>query len=295
MGFTYGVSAYGILAASSTNSQMPPKYAYDKVEFYGQNVGIQLNDIWGRNIEITDDMIDSYINGDYNPIWDNDTYMLATFNNETLDAGNILGLSGTFSYWTVYRNNLSTPTAELVGTYPKEIKALRDYAANKKEIYEYQVFANTDRQVSLPLPSNQILHDYEGYFLIDMDNSIAYRINVLTTDNGKTLNMIRTEYQTNTQYPTVSVGQARYISGGVGGLLLTDSNDVTSNTINILSQFREFIYSNRRKLLKNRKGEMYSVSTYDYSESVIDNGIISQPCLCTFSFSEVGDVKDLIQ
>lgn len=137
--------------------------------------------------------------------------------------------------------------------------------------------------------SRDILSYYEGYFLVDYENDKSYRINVNTSENDRTFTKVYTKYDTNTPYPTFSVGKPKYLEGGVGGLLLETQDDVGSNSVALLESFREFVHSNRTKYLKTRKGEIFPVFVYDYSESELDNAIKDQPYVGTFSFTQIGN------
>ena len=63
-----------------------------------------------------------------------------------------------------------------------------------------------------------------------------------------------------------------------------------SQSVDYVEQLREFIFSDRKKYLKDNKGRIYNVFTSGYSDSMITYGIKDEPRYISFDFKEIGEV-----
>ena len=94
----------GVTPLQSYSPVVPPSVSYDKITFYGGSTGTTIDSVWGRNEVIDDTTIEGYNLTTYAPTWTVNTYMLALFDN-TLDAGNISGLTTPITNWLIFRQD----------------------------------------------------------------------------------------------------------------------------------------------------------------------------------------------
>ncbi len=269
---------------------------YNAVDFYGGNTGITLDKVWGRNIPLSIPLIDSYNSETYIPEWTpKETYMLAEYDDRDFQAGNVKGLTEPIEYWNIYRSKLledgSMGELEWVARLPENEIAYTDYTATRPNIYKYYLFAETTTQISQPAVSRDVESQYYGYYLIDPETNTSFRIDAFVSGGDQTFNMAYSQFETTTPFPAISRGNVRYVSGNVGGLLLEQKGaNKFDNPMELLMAFRDLIYSNHRKLLKTRKGDIFEVFISDYNENLVNNNIGEQPMLSTFSWVETGEV-----
>jgi hypothetical protein len=168
----------------------------------------------------------------------------------------------------------------------------RDFKALIKEEYEYYLFGQGESEISSPLVSNNIQPDYYGWFIIDEENSIAYKFDTNMSSDALTPDEDFTEYQTNAKYNAFSRGKRNAIRGSIRAIMGNIESNNIDQSNSLLSQFRDFIVSDRPKLLKDRKGRIYRIFSYGYSEQQLNDNIQEQVIVSSFSFVELGEVYE---
>lgn len=266
---------------------------YDSVEIYGGSDGCIIDKLWGRNIPLSVSIIEHYNSDNYIPKWTTgETYMLAEYNNE-LDAGNVKGIKGTIEYWNIYRKKRGEDKLVFLKQLPRDAREYIDYTATRNNEYEYYLFAETKTEWSQPAISDRIKSQYYGYFMIDTQNDIIFKINANVTNGNQVFNMNYTQYDTNTKYPSINLGNTRYMSSNAAGLIADQSGiNRFDNPVSLLMAFRDFVYSKNSKLLKTPKGEIFNVFISDYTEAVINSSIANVPMLSQFNYTEIGPVDE---
>lgn len=266
---------------------------YNVTEIYGGSHGVIIDKLWGRNIPLSLDIMKRYNSDNYHPIWENGiTYMYAEYN-DTLEAGNVIGITEPIMFWNIYRKKNNSDKLIFLKRLPNTTTSFVDLTAVRNNDYEYYLFAETKTQFSQPSVSKIIRSQYYGYFLIDIQTGSIFKINASISAGTQTYNMNYTQYDTNTPYPSFSVGKQRYMTSSAGGLL-TDQNEINKyeNPVSLLVDFRNFVYNSNEKYLKTPKGEIFKVFISDYTETVVNSAIAKQPMLSQFNFTQIGNAPE---
>lgn len=264
---------------------------YTKMTFYGQNSGAVYDRIWGKTLPMSNDLIESYNN---KTIWTNETYLLALFEN-TLSAGNIVGFTNKITDWILYREDTESNALIYLTTVGADIFSFKDYTALMNKTYRYYLFASNSQQTSSALVTNYELSKYYGYYVINITDNVVYIINAEVSGGELTQNMNYSKFDGNTRYSSYNVGNTRYMSSTITGVIrrADKPNYRNATDVEILKEFEEFIYNpNKIKYLKTRKGEIFEVFTYNYQQTPLSQAIGEQPTLVTFSYDEIGGVNN---
>lgn len=265
---------------------------YSSITFNGNNTGVILDSIWGRNMVITKEYFNSLSLITYKPTWTLNTYLMALFEN-SLSAGNIVNTDSYFSEWAIYRRTDNSEQLEFIDSIPIESVRYKDYTALIGHEYQYYIFAKSDNVLSSPLISDKVKVNYNGNYLINVDNQTTYILNINVESGAITQNEEYTMHNVNNKYNVFMKGNNQYFSTNISGIL-TSSIDVegtVNNDVEILQEFNDFVHNNNvLKYYKNRKGQIFNVFTSDSNMSVLNDNIGSQPMLVTVTVTEKGAV-----
>lgn len=265
---------------------------FDTIKFFGNNTGIILDNIWGRNMEITNEYWNSLSIETYKPSWTLNTYLLAMFQ-ESLNAGNIASGNEYFDSWSIYRRTDNNEQLEFINDIPISQLTYKDYTALIGHVYQYYIFAKSKNVLSSPLISNEITVNYNGNYLIDVNNQKTYVININVESGAITQNEEYTMHNVNNKYNVFMKGNNQYFSTNISGILTNsvDSEGVINNSVEILQEFNDFVHDNNiLKYYKNRKGQIFNVFTSDSNMSVLNDNIGSQPMVVSVTVTEKGKV-----
>lgn len=265
---------------------------YSSITFNGNNTGIILDSIWGRNMTITKEYFDSLSLITYKPSWTLNTYLMALFEN-SLSAGNIVNTDSYFDEWAIYRRTDNNEQLEFIDSIPIESVRYKDYTALIGHEYQYYIFAKSDNVLSSPLISDIIKVNYDGNYLIDVNNQKTYILNINVESGAITQNEEYTMHNVNNKYNVFMKGNNQYFSTNISGILTSsvDSEGVINNSVEILQEFNDFVHDNNiLKYYKNRKGQIFNVFTSDSNMSVLNDNIGSQPMVVSVTVTEKGEV-----
>lgn len=259
-------------------------------KFYGGNTGCTFSKIWGRNITLTEEIINGYDSTSYIPKFDNDTYMMTKFTND-LQAGNVTTLIGNLQNWLLYRLKEDDSTLELVSIIDINQNEFYDYNVLNESVYEYYLFLESDIVITNPVITNSVQSLYYGWFIIDLENSKSYQLDIEFGGANRNHMEDFTEYDTNQIANTFTRGGNHYIEGNITSILSNNNlkQDIV-NTNDLLSEFRSFIKNDKPKLLKSRRNKSYLVMPLDYREELLSSSIAENVYKVSFKFKEVGDV-----
>lgn len=259
-------------------------------KFYGGNTGCTVSKIWGRNIELTQEIINAYTASSYIPSFNFDTYILTKFEND-LQAGNVTTLIGNLQNWLLYRLKDNDSTLELVSIVDINQKEFYDYNVLNESVYQYYLFLESDTVITNPVITNSIQSLYYGWFIIDLENSKSYQLDIEFSGANRNHMEDFTEYDTNQIANTFTRGGNHYIEGNITSILSNNNlkQDIV-NTNDLLTQFRNFIKNDKPKLLKSRRNKSYLVMPFDYKEELLSPNISENVYKVSFKFKEVGDV-----
>lgn len=263
--------------------------AYDTIKIYGGNTGCTIDKVWSKNELINQAILDAYDKNTYSPIWDAYTNVISEFN-DSLESGNIFGLSSPILYWDIYREDPDSSQLTFLDSVDVSVTSFEDFKALVGSTYKYYLFGRNANQLTEPIESNEIESDYWGYYIIDTDNNIAYRFDADSQSSDFTTTDDFTEHPTNLKYNAVSKGTRDFIGGSIQAIIRTENISDFIQPNLLLSQLHEFISSSRPKLLKDKRGRIWNVETYGYKERQLVEGLAEQILISEFNFIEVGEV-----
>ena len=289
-GFDANLGSSALTSLSTTTLDLG---SFNKMVFYNKNYDMKLTQIYGNYIDVTEEYLENY-DVSVIPVLKPETYLLATFNH-IMAAGNIIGFDGSIDKWVLYRENSSTQQVEHITNLDGEIQKYIDYTGLKGQSYRYYIYAQSGSKMSNAFVTNYVDMDYYGYFLIDKTNERVYVFDTNVGDNAISKNMVYDTFEGNTKYATYAVGNMDYASGNISGLVRSPESikngDDVNNSIGLLQSLRNCIYDiHSVKYVKTRKGEIFRVFTYNYSESPLDQAIGAQPMIASFSWNEIDEV-----
>jgi ribosomal protein L17 len=285
-----GTFFLGVTPLQSFNAVLPPPVAYDKVTYYGGTTGTTIDSIWGRNEIIDDTTLESYTLANYEPQWTLTTYILSLFDN-TLDAGNIVGLTSPILSWLVFRQDPDQTQLRFLKELDVSATSYEDFRALTTKEYSYLVFGQSATELSNPLTSNAITPDHYGWFLIDADDEIPYKFNLNAVSGSNQTDGDYTEFNTNNRTNSFSRGNRNAKRSTVTAVIRDETDCTTVDQTNeLLDQFNTFITSTKTKYVKDRRGRIYKVFTFGESEPQWNDSIQEQLVSVTFSYVESGDV-----
>ena len=284
----------GLTMLYNPNAQTE-KSAYDKITLYGDGI---FDDVWIRNIEVTDEFINSLTIDNYNTVWDANTVFLADFDNQTLNAGNIQNLSSGITEFIINKRNVNDEVFTTIGTIENTDApgySFVDYRVVVGESYEYQILPRTNNEVAEALLSQEIASDYYGWYLIDEENSVVYKFDIELDSNPLSMEYDQTEYQTYKTHNVFSQGNRNFLRGGMNAIIpeTIEVNGSFVQSINYMKQIQDFINNGKEKLLKSRKGDVFVVMTKSGVRSRFDDKIQEQPESISVEFTETKRIDNI--
>lgn len=260
---------------------------YDSVTFYGGSGGVILDKIYGTNEKITPEMIKEYSYASKELYWKVGTYLMCWFEN-TLSGGNLPNVEEGITDWIIYRVDVDTKETIRIATLPSDKKEYHDYTALKDRKYEYWLIGINNNEASAPLISNRVECKYVGWFVIDPENETVFAFNLNDDNGGISVNETIHEYTTDGKYNVFSRGSTNFVSGNISAILYEYLDNFKQST-EFLDKFREFIRSERKKYVKDKKGRIYNSFLSGYSETPFSNDP-RNPMTISFSFKECGEI-----
>jgi len=221
--------------------------------------------------------------------WTTNTVMEAEFNNN-LNAGN-LNLGGTVTKWEVYRVANNSSALVKVASLSGDAESFIDYTIPAYDTYTYSVFGSTSTEISEPLTAAPVYADFFNYFLVDEDTNTVYLFD-LNASLGTTQNQEDvTIYNTYNQFPTISQGARKYRTTNLSAICGdVECNNVLTQPPVYIDSLRDFIMNGRSKIFKTRKGDVQRVYTSNFSYSLFNEGIKTQPMVVSFDITELSEV-----
>lgn len=297
-----------LMGSSVINTQSVLLEEHTGFSFYGAGI---IDDICIRSDDLSDNQIlNTSVSTE--PEWDTDVILLATMNN-TADASNVTGVVGDVQSWDIYRQDVVTG---IITTVVKGIDATStswiDWKAEGNRTYQYQIYCNTESQMSMPIISDDIKMAWYGYFLISSDaDSIDWDTNQnvevfkfdLNLTSDKVINNNDATYQKSFgKYDSVTIMNRDFRSGSFSSILIPQYNGDydfmgKSNWADYLESLHTLIASKDYKFIKNRMGEIMKVSTtntsqtshehqFDENNSANSQNLITE----TIYYNEISDI-----
>lgn len=274
-------------------------FAYNKATLYGNAI---VDYLWIKDYIAQRGEINTVAQYTYAPVWDGNTLLLATFNN-TLGAGNILSLTDNVVAWQIYKKRKQDTTLTFVARIPATQYRLSDFNVLNNTEYQYTIFAETENYISAPLEQIGYINvswwnwslvgleesDTYGLYYADGDN--IWLFDTMLTSNGFDQNIDKYIMENFTQFPKISSGKKNYLSSSITAFLSNVNTREGSykDTVEQYNKFVDFIAQPTPKLLRDRKGNGWIVSTTGNSMQYIDESS-EQITRVSFEFVQLNDV-----
>lgn len=292
-----GPNTLGVIANEqyTININLDMSSLITKVQLYSPT---DVNYLLIKNGAISDIDLQKYYNITYEPDWDLDTRLLATFNGD-LNAGNIKS-TGQLLKWMVYRNSTISP--QLVHIFDTEplVSSLIDYGACNQTIYTYYVYPVYDTGIGAPIQSNTIQTDWWSWVLLTcsktnisntytMEKAYIFDLDVTSgvMSNNTSFNIL----ENFTPYAKIQNSNSNYWSGTLSSLL--GNIPCSSNYVDTVQQMNEIKLlssDTSTKILKDRKGNIWMVRiSAPISEQITDQ-YVEQVVNITFTWMEIGSM-----
>lgn len=280
---------------------------YSNVEVYG---GANINYLHVKNNIDTEDEIKAVVDsGLYIPVWDEETYMLATYQNN-IEASSVdlegMGLIG----YKIQRYD--TEEDALYPITDTEMLKIRDYNVASNSMYKYYIYpivnkGNNTQVLYSPIITREIKPQWDGcsivglkkaeygdktQYVVDTENIWSFRYNIEQQDCS--LNMDKEFRDGFGRFPKLNRGQKRYLTSGmqslVGEVDCKESEFKTS--FSKIEKWEDFCYSSNLKLFKDMNGRVVPCDIKDVAFSYLMNGNDS-PIATSFSIVQLGDRKEI--
>ena len=285
-------AALGMAKITSFSPTIPDMTKYDQIQFLAEDSsegGFVIDKIYGVNGVISTDEINRSISKEFAPKWTPSTYLMAEFNGNT-NGGNIPGISTEIDQWLIYRYDEKDGTLTPVAKEDGHEAEWFDYGASKDNVYKYWIFATTKNgEMSSPIITNEVQHEYFGWFLIDVENKTAYAFNLNQAGGAVAQGESYVEHNTNSKYHIFSRGKKNYLEGSVSAIV-ADNCSADTQSLELIESIREFILSDREKIVKDNKGRVFKAFVSGYQDSDVAPYSEGEFKFIDFSFKESGEV-----
>lgn len=276
--------------------------AYNKATLYGN---AYIDYIWIRNVVDNEEKINEVNEYRYAPIWDDETVLLATFTSG-INGGNVISLSDDVLYWQIYKRKPNDVSLSFVTKIPASQYEVSDFNVLNNEEYQYTIFAETENYISAPLEQvgytkaswwNWSLvgleeSEIDGLYYADSNN--IWLFDTMLTSNGFDQNIDKYITENFTRFPKVSSSKKNYLSSSITAFLsnVDPKTGKYIDTVEQYNKFIEFIAKPTPKLLRDRKGNGWVVSTTGNSLQYIDESS-EQITRVSFNFVQLDDVANV--
>lgn len=277
-------------------------FSYNKVILHGESY---VDYLWIKNKIDTQTEIDSTLENTYKPEWDNNTLLLANFDN-SINGGNVKSLKDDVLYWQIYRKRPEDTVLTFICRVPVSQYQLLDFNVLNNTEYQYTIFAETETTISAPFEQvGYTRTNWWNWSLIGLQESTEKNLYYVDSDNiwlfdteltssGLDQNMAQYIMDNFTRYPSVSTGKRNYMSGSITAFLSNVNTSIGGyqDTVEQYNSFVEFIANPTPKLLRDRKGNGWIVSTNGVNGQYIDESP-QQIIKVSFSFTQLDDVNNV--
>ena len=245
--------------------------SYNKYKLYGNSL---TDYIWVHDVVDSQTTIDSTTGYTYAPQWDSKTVFLAPFT-ENINGGEGTVSTGNVINWLIYRQDGTNQTLNYIGSVPASQSNLIDYGILNNAQYKYIIYGETDSALTTPISQQDIQQtswwnwslvglietDKDNQFYGDTNNIWLFDSNL--TSNALEQNVDKTIMNNFTQFPKVSTGQMNYLTTGITALLsnVDKTTGKYTDSVDLYNKFNAFIADSSLKLLRDRKGNGWIVST----------------------------------
>lgn len=252
--------------------------------------------IWIEDRAITDEEISSLSDLNKLPVWDNETLMLAIFN-ENLLAGSIAS-DVPVTGWIVYSIEDGSSFLKPVLSVGATINSFVDYTARNQTGIIYYIFPVFGETIGSSAPSNMVVPNWWDWSLIVCDTidndtyyqSKTYRFDLDVSSGSMSNNTTFNELQNFTKYAKVQNSPSNYWSGTLSAFI-GNCGKTYKDTVDQMDKLRLLATDNRDKFLKDRKGNFWKVRLNSAVSEKISDEFVEQAVVVTLGWMEVGDAS----
>lgn len=252
--------------------------------------------IWIEDRAITDEEISSLSDLNKLPVWDNETLMLAIFN-ENLLAGSIVS-DVPVTGWIVYSIEDGSSFLKPVLSVGATVNSFVDYTARNQTGIIYYIFPVFGETIGSSAPSNMVVPNWWDWSLIVCDTidndtyyqSKTYRFDLDVSSGSMSNNTTFNELQNFTKYAKVQNSPSNYWSGTLSAFI-GNCGKTYKDTVDQMDELRSLATDNRDKFLKDRKGNFWKVRLNSAVSEKISDEFVEQAVVVTLGWMEVGDAS----
>ncbi len=277
-------------------------FSYNKATLYGNSI---VDYLWIKDYIAQQSEINTVNAYTYAPVWDGNTLLLATFDRD-INAGNIVSLTDNVIYWQIYKRKPDDASLSFVAKIPASQYKVVDFNVLNGDEYQYTIFAETENYISAPLEQIGFVKaawwnwslvglkesDTSGLYYADSEN--IWLFDTMLTSNGFDQNIDKYIMENFTQFPKISSGKKNYLSSSLTAFLsnIDLQGGRYSDTVEQYNRFVDFIAQPTPKLLRDRKGNGWVVSTTGNSMQYIDEST-EQITKVSFNFVQLNDINSV--
>ena len=274
--------------------------SYNKATLYGNSI---VDYVWIKNYVADQSEIGTVSAYTYSPQWDDTTLMLAPFNSD-INGGNVVGLSDNVIAWQIYKRKPDDSVFTFVAKVPAAQYKVSDFNVLNNDEYQYTIFAETENYISAPLEQKDFvkaswwnwsivgLNDSgtNGLYYADSDN--IWLFDTMLTSSGFDQNIDKYIVENFTQFPKISSGKKNYLSSSITAFLNNIKDGRYVDTVEQYNRFADFIAQPTPKLLRDRKGNGWVVSTMGNNMRYTDESV-EQITQVSFNFVQLNDIQSV--
>lgn len=259
--------------------------------------------LWVYCGELDISIINNLMAGEwFEPSFDENTYLIATFKDNSL-RGYVSGGNGDTLYGSsIYRQEKGSYIMKhLMDTDPGFLIG-RDYGIVSNQTYTYYVFQRGgETYTSQPYKSREITPVINSYTLIETQmeedgfyHVVNYWIVSGNLNSGTISNNNKPQVLENfTKYPIWQSNTQNYMSGTLTALIgKFDSLNNYSDSWELAKEFQALSVSSNPKFLKDMKGNMWMIETNGAVTMTVDDKSALMPIKMSFPWVEVGDANE---
>ena len=252
--------------------------------------------IWIKDRAITADEISKFSDLNEIPAWDNETLMLAIFN-ENLLAGSIAS-SVPVTGWIVYSIESGSSFLKPILSVGATVNSFVDYTARNQVGIIYYIFPVFGETIGSSAPSNMVVPNWWDWSLIVCDTvdndtyyqSKTYRFDLDVSSGSMSNNTTFNELQNFTKYAKVQNSSSNYWSGTLSAFI-GNCGITYKDTVERMEELKSLTTDNRDKFLKDRKGNFWKVRLNSSVSEKISDEFVEQAVVVTLGWMEVGDAS----
>lgn len=250
--------------------------------------------IWIKEVAITEQEIDRLKDINNVPIWDNDTLMLALFNDNLL-AGNIKS-DTPVTNWIVYSNEVGSSFLKPIITVEAPVNSFIDYSVRNMTGVIYYISPVFGDKIGASASSNVAIPNWWDWFLVvcdEVEENVyrqikTYRFDLDVSTGSMNNNTSFNELQNFTKYAKIQNSTSNYWSGTLSAFV--GNCAVTyKDTVEQMEELKSLSTDGKDKFLKDRKGNLWKVRLNSAVSQNITDEYVEQAVVVTLGWAEIGD------